>query len=61
MSLPWQALMGFGAMAAKTEPVQTRRVSRISLVSIDREEEGRFVVKIVSGITEEAVAGVVVR
>jgi hypothetical protein len=30
-------------------------------VSIDREEEGRFVVKIVSGITEEAVAGVVVR
>jgi hypothetical protein len=53
--------MGFGAMAAKTEPVQTRRVSRISLVSIDREEEGRFVVKIVSGITEEAVAGVVVR
>jgi hypothetical protein len=34
-SLAWQALMGFGARAAKTEPVQTRRVSRISLVSID--------------------------
>jgi hypothetical protein len=45
--------MGFGARAAKTEPVQTRRVSRISLV--------RFVVKIVSGATEAAVADVVVR
>jgi hypothetical protein len=38
-SLPRQAVMGFGTMArADTEPVQTRRVSRISLVSMDRVE-----------------------